>query len=802
MKPWHDTHLSPSERAHALCDTMSREEKIHQLGSFWERSDGEAPAPEPRPDTTPGEREAEREAIHEVAPMENAFAQESLSWEDASALGLGQLTRIFGTEPVSVAEGVATLIARQREVQERSPQGIPALAHEECLTGFTALGATVYPAAIAWGATWNPELIEDMATAIGEDLKAVGIHQGLSPLLDVVRDYRWGRVEETCGEDPYLVGTLGTAYVRGLQKAGIIATLKHFVAYPASRAGRNHAPVSMGRRELEDVMLPPFEMAVREGGVHSVMNSYSDIDGEPAGASRFLLTEVLRERWGFEGTVVSDYWAVTFLQKMHRIAASPAHAAALALRAGLDVELPETTCFHLIGEALEEGLLTEDELNQAVVRILTHKAQQGLLDEGWSPEEHADPTRDLDSPGNRAIARKMAEESIVLLSNDGILPLTPSTRLSVIGPTWGEARAFMGCYSFPNHVLAKHPDHGLGLPIPTLQEALNSALSTAPAYVQGVGFMDGPDVDISAGIAQAVDTARNSDVALLTVGDIAGMFGGGTSGEGCDVVDLSLPGRQGELIEAVLATGTPTILLLVTGRPYAVGAYADRCAAIIQAFMPGVEGGAALADVLTGAVNPSGRLPIALPDGKGGQPGTYLAPPLAWESEGISNLDPRPRFPFGAGISYTNFTLSDPQLSESEISVDGEVTYSVTVTNTGERDGHTVIQLYYEDPIAEVVRPLKQLIGYHKIALAAGQSARLNFAVSADFFSFTGRDYQRIVEPGEILLSAGHSSEERLPGLILHLTGQRRIVAEGRRMICRVEVEKDSLPTKTTQVGE
>jgi beta-glucosidase len=264
---------------------MTIEEKASQLGSVWARP--------PRPDKVGGE----------VAPMESVFSSSGL--DQVAAGGLGHLTRIFGTEPVEVSEGVARLRAAQRRVVELNRFGIPAIAHEECLTGFTAYRATVYPAAIAWGATFEPELISEMAQAIGADMRAVGVHQGLSPLLDVVRDYRWGRVEETIGEDPYVVGTIGTAYVEGLQRAGIAATLKHFVGYSASRAGRNHAPVPMGRRELEDVMLPSFEMALRLGGVESVMNSYSDVDNVPVAASEELLTHVLRERWGFTGTVAT-----------------------------------------------------------------------------------------------------------------------------------------------------------------------------------------------------------------------------------------------------------------------------------------------------------------------------------------------------------------------------------------------------------------------------------------------------------------------------------------------------------------
>lgn len=279
MKTWEDKNLTLEERVDALLDEMTTAEMVGQLGAFW-----------PRP------KKEESGDGGDVAPMESVMA--SGEFEDVISDGLGHLTRIFGSEPVTAEEGVNNLQKFQGAVVEHSRFGIPAVAHEECLTGLTAWGATVYPASIAWGATFDPELIEEMANAIGEDMAALGVHQGLSPLLDVVRDYRWGRVEETISEDPLVVGTLGTAYVKGLQKAGILATLKHFVGYSASRAGRNHAPVSIGTRELEDILLPPFEMAVREGKVASVMNSYSDLDGVPAAASRHLLTHVLRERWG------------------------------------------------------------------------------------------------------------------------------------------------------------------------------------------------------------------------------------------------------------------------------------------------------------------------------------------------------------------------------------------------------------------------------------------------------------------------------------------------------------------------
>jgi beta-xylosidase len=764
MASWNDTSRSTGERAAALLAEMTIEEKASQLGSVWARP--------PRQDEVGGE----------VAPMESVFSTSGL--DQVAAGGLGHLTRIFGTEPVEVAEGVARLRAAQRRVVELNRFGIPAIAHEECLTGFTAFRATVYPAAIAWGATFDPELIGEMAQAIGEDMRAVGVHQGLSPLLDVVRDYRWGRVEETIGEDPYVVGTVGTAYVAGLQRAGIAATLKHFVGYSASRAARNHAPVSMGRRELEDVMLPSFEMAVRLGGVESVMNSYSDIDNVPVAASYELLTHVLRERWGFTGTVVSDYGAIAFLHLMHRVAADLPEADRLALTAGLDIELPQTMAYASLADEVAEGRLDEAVLNRAVLRVLEQKIRHGLLDPGWDSQAQGDPSRDLDSRRNRDLARRVAEGSIVLLANDGILPLDAQA-IALIGPIAGEPRSFMGCYAFPNHVLGRYPELGNGVEGLSLAEGLAAELPAARIVTAcGVPFLAEDRSQMEA----AVEAARQADIAVLAVGDLAGMFGTGTSGEGCDSEDLRLPGLQGELVEAVLATGTPTVLLLVSGRPYALGAYASRCHAVVAALMPGVEGASAIAGVLSGRINPSGHLPVAIPQGPGGQPGTYLSAPLGWFSEGVSNLDPRPLYPFGHGLSYTSFALSGLRTDATEIDVADTVRLTVTVTNTGDRAGAEVVQVYASDPVASVVRPLKQLIGYVKVSLDAGGSAQIDVEVHADLFSFTGLDYRRIVEPGEIVLSVGTSSEDRPHEARITLAGATRVVGEGRVLTSAVAV--------------
>lgn len=769
MKQWNDKSLSSDERVQALLDEMSLEEKIAQLTSFW-----------PKEDEEPVE-----DASGDVAPMEHEFASGRNSFSATAKDGLGHLTRVFGSAPVSPDEGRELLANFQNYLRENTRLGIPAIAHEECLTGLTSLGATVYPAAIAWGATFDPELIEEMASNIGKDMSALGVHQGLSPLLDVVRDYRWGRCEETCGEDPYLVGSMGTAYVRGLQSQGIIATLKHFVGYSAARAGRNHAPVPVGRRELEDILLPPFEMAVREGKVRSVMNSYSDIDGQPAASSKKLLTDILRKKWGFDGVVVSDYWSVPFLASMHKVAEDEAHAAALAVKAGLDVELPDGVAYSHLAEAVDLGLITEEEIDISVRRLLTQKLELGLLDEDprivGEQEDY-----DLDSKRNREVARKMADESVILLRNEGILPLQGSKKIALIGPSVRQPRSFMGCYSFPNHVLSRFAEHGLGLPVTTLEDAVTKEFSDASVTtVEGTGFTEGSDEDLEAAAA----VARESDVAVVVVGDISGLFGGGTSGEGCDLVDTRLPGRQGELVNTILDTGTPTVLVVMSGRPYALGEYAERVDAIVQAFEPGVEGGQAIAGVLSGRLNPEGRLPVGIPNNPGGQPGTYLVPALGWFSDGISNLDPRPVYPFGYGLSYGKISYEDVSVSADEVATDGSLEVRATVKNVADRTTAETVQLYFTDPVAEIVRPLKQLIGFQKVRLEPGQSATVSFSVSADRFSFTGVDYERIVEPGEIQLHVGSSSEDYAKTLSISLTGERRAVGDRRVLTTPTRVE-------------
>lgn len=781
MRPWQDTSISDGERVELLLAAMTLQEKVAQLGSRWLGNDM-------------GDVEVPTEENLNVAPMQDVFAASgTMSLEDASRDGLGHLTRVWGSVPVTVEQGIAELLRQHRIVLAGSRLQIPALVHEECLTGFTTFGATVYPAAIAWGATFDPDLVERMAAAIGRDMAAAGVHQGLSPVLDVVRDYRWGRVEETMGEDPYLVAMLGSAYVRGLQGAGVIATLKHFAGYSASRAARNHGPVSMGRRELLDVILPPFETAIATAGAGSVMNSYSDVDGVPAGADPWLLTDILRRQWRFTGTVVSDYWAVPFLATMHRVAADTDSAGVLALSAGMDVELPDTLGFGRgLVERVQAGSLEVELVDRAARRLLLHKVQLGLLDRAWTPERSVRPNAiDLDSSGNRALAREMAERSIVLLDPGTALPLLgvdrPALRrIAVVGPCAADSKTFMGCYAFPNHVLPRYPHRGLGIEVQNGVDALRAELGDVEVVHEPGCAVLGQD---RSGFAAAVAAAGDADLCIAYVGDLAGLFGHGSSGEGCDAEDLRLPGVQAELLSALLRTGTPTVVVVVSGRPYALGGFVDRAAGLVQAFMPGEEGGAAIAGVLTGRLSPGGKLPVQIPRLPGGQPSTYLQPPLgSAESAGISNLDTAPLFPFGFGLSYTSFELDNLGISDTEIATDGGFTVSVRLRNTGSRPGDEVVQLYQHDVVAQVARPRRMLTGFARVWLEPGGAAEVTFRVHADRTAYTAPDMSRIVEPGELEIYLGTSSTDLPCRGTVRLTGPIRRVGHDRVLTTPVDI--------------
>ncbi|HEY7262137.1 MAG TPA: glycoside hydrolase family 3 N-terminal domain-containing protein [Trebonia sp.] len=770
VESWRDPGSPVDKRVADLLGRMTLEEKIAQLGSVWMTA------------TDNG---------GDVAPSQDEFSNELPAFDELTRNGMGQLTRVFGTRPMAPADGVRALAGLQAQIVAANRFGIPAVAHEECLTGFAAWTATIFPTPLAWGAAFDPALVRDMARAFGTAMHAVGIHQGLAPVLDVTRDPRWGRTEESIGEDPYLVGMIGTGYVQGLQAAGVQATLKHYAGYSASRAGRNMAPVSTGPREYADVILPPFEMAIRLGGARSVMPSYTDIDGVPASADPGLLGTLLRDSLGFDGVVVSDYYAVSFLELQHAIASDPASAAALAIAAGLDVELPNVRCYgEPLLSAVKNGDVAMEFVDRAVARVLRQKCDLGMLDAGWSAIP-GDPGADidLDPPAHRALARRLAEESVVLLANEGgVLPLNtgplntghPAGRVAVVGPLADDPLAFFGCYTMPRHLAS--PTDGAGVEVTTLLAALRSEL---PDVVHARGC----DVrsDDTSGFAEAVATCRSAELIVAVVGDEAGLFGRGTSGEGCDVPELRLPGAQEELLHALADTGKPVVAVLITGRPYALGGVASRLAAIVQAFFPGEEGGPAIAGVLTGRVTPSGKLPVEVPAEPGAQPSTYLRSRNASKHSG-SSVDPSPLFAFGHGLSYTTFGYSDLVLSADDVPTDGTVEISCTVRNTGDRAGTEVVQLYLSDTVASVVRPVHWLAGFARVPLAPGQARRVAFRLHADRTSFTGRACTRIVEPGEICVAVGGSSDSLPLTGSFTLTGPVRTVGADRTLDTPVSV--------------
>ena len=751
-----------SQRVRDLHSSMTLEEKLAQLVGYWVDQGDEVVAP------MSGERVA------------------TDRYETASAHGLGHLTRVYGTRPVEPIERAEWLWSEQRRLRERSRLGIPAIVHEECLTGLAAWKAATFPTPLAWGAAFDPALVEEMGRLIGESMRSLGIHQGLAPVLDVVRDARWGRVDECISEDPYVVGTIGTAYVRGLQEAGVHATLKHFVGYSASQSGRNHAPVHAGQREVMDVLLRPFEMAIRDGGARSVMCSYAEIDGEPVAGTPRYLTDILRDQWGFDGVVVADYFSVEFLHSMHGVAEDRGAAAELALRAGVDVELPNADAYAApLAARLASGATDIALVDRAVLRVLAQKEELGLLDETFE----APPTEvDLDSPEHRAVARRLAAESVVLLTNDGILPLAAPSRIAVLGPNADSPEALMGCYSFANHVLALHPEVPLGFELPSVLTALRGELPAAEFSHERGCDVEGDD---RSGIPAAVAAARAADVAIVVVGDRAGLFGRGTVGEGNDVESLELPGVQRELIESVVATGTPVVVVMITGRPYVADwalAGPSVPAAVLQTFFPGEEGGTAIARILSGAISPSGRLPVSMPRSAGAQPYSYLHPRLGGPSE-ITSVDSTPVFPFGYGLTYTSFE-HEGLVVEGPVRAGEEISVRVRVRNSGERAGCDVVQLYARDVYASVTRPVAQLLAYERVGLEPGEEAVVHFRVPSSLLGFTSPGGTRIVEAGDVELWVGASCADKETTATLLVEGPDHVLSAADARIGRATVHR------------
>ncbi|MFL6151807.1 MAG: glycoside hydrolase family 3 N-terminal domain-containing protein [Ornithinibacter sp.] len=792
-RPWLDPAAVPTARAAALLATMTTPEKVAQLVGVWVNERDE----------------------HQAAFADGSFL-DALRTDHPH--GFGSLTRPYGSGPTPPAQAAEQVGAVQRFLVEGTRLGIPALVHEECLTGLMAPGASILPSALAWGATFSPEHVRAAAAEVGQQMRGLGIHLGLAPVLDVARDHRFGRVEECIGEDPLLVATLGAAYVTGLQSAGVGACAKHFVGHAAPEGGHNTAPVHAGWRELTDTHLPPFAAAVT-AGVAAVMSGYHDIDGDPVTGSSALLDGLLRRRLHFDGPVVSDYWALNFLVTAHHVAADREQSATLALAAGVDLELPRPDHFPALVAAVDAGRVPVALLDAAVTRVLTLKFRLGLFEHPYGPDAHVP----LDPPSARDAARALAERSVTLLRNDGVLPLRGVRRVAVVGPWVDDASVLAGNYSWPNHVGYRFDDDrfACGPLVPTFLDALRQVADRHGVEVTHVAacrpaghlttrsladatFAAGPSAgyrDDPAGIAEAARAAREADVAIVLVGDRPGHFGTGTVGEGTDRHTLTLPGSQPDLVAAVLDTGTPTVAVVTAGRGLDL-AVCEDASALLSVWFGGEAGADALARVVFGELNPSGRCPITFARGAGQQPVHHSSKPLARHH--YLDETSRPRFAFGHGLGYSPFAYSDLTVSSPTLPVDGQVQLSLTVTNTGALDGEDVVQLYARDHVGQVSRPALELVGFTRVAVPAGGAVRVTFTVPAGAFAHAGRT-ERIVDPGRHTVWVGASCTDLRLATELVVVGPVRPLPLPRLewvSACSVTLPAPDEATQATQATE
>ena len=709
--------------------------------------------------------------------------------------GIGQVTRIGASTGLHPQESATFMNAIQHVAVERTRLGIPVIVHEESTGGFCHRDATVFPQGIGLAATWNPALVKQVAEVIRTQMVAVGARHALAPVLDIARDPRWGRVEETYGEDPVLTGSIGTAYVQGLQsedlRHGVAATAKHFLGYSMSEGGRNWGPVQMGPRELREVYAEPFAAVIRNAGLATIMNSYASVDGLPCAGSPAILTGLLRDELGFAGVVVADYASILMLMEYHRVAATPGEAARLALLAGLDMELPVADCYGApLTAEVEAGRVPLEVIDTAVRRVLRLKFQLGLFEHPYVEAEAANAA--FQTPEQRALARQAVAESTILLTNDGVLPLAPTVkRVAVIGPGADDQRLLQGDYHYPAHqeVVYAAPQHievtgllvpqasGSYAPGPYFTPHVTPLAGLRAALGNGVEvhYARGCEVlgDDRSGFAEAVQVARDADVAVVVVAGRSGLLRSSTVGEGNDATNLDLTGVQEELVKTLAETGTPLVVVVLSGRIHTLASIARRANALLQVFPPGEEGGSGLGDVLTGKTNPSGRLPVSLPRSVGQIPndvglraggdhpmfyGDYIDAPAS------------PLFAFGHGLSYTTFAYSD--LAVQAKSTTEPIEVSIEVHNSGERAGDEVVQLYFRDEVASVARPNRMLLGFTRLSLIPGQARSVTFTVHPSRLAFYDPAMRFVTEPGAFTFSIGASSVDIRAEKTIVLDGQ------------------------------
>ena len=672
--------------------------------------------------------------------------------------------------PRSIEQSIAYVNALQRWATTQTRLGIPVMTHEESLHGLAARDATSFPIPIGLASTWNPDLVREANALIAGEVRARGVHQVLSPVVDVARDPRWGRIEETFGEDPYLVGEMGVAAVEGLQGVGknpklapgkVMATLKHMTGHGQPESGTNIGPASIGERTLRSVFFPPFKQVIDRTAIDNVMASYNEIDGIPSHSNVWLLDTVLRKEWGYQGAVVSDYFAIEEMVTRHEMAADVPEAARYAMRAGVDIDFPDGVAYSTLPDQVKSGTITPAQIDQAVRRILTMKINAGLFDEPIVTATK--PALASNGAAGVALARKAAEQSLVLLKNDRTLPLAVPTggrkpTIAVIGPNADVAR-LGGYYGIPRKTVS---------PLAGIRTLIGNRANLVSA--PGVSITENDDwwadkVELSDPaenrrmIAQAVEAARGADTILLFIGDTEQ-----TSREGWgddhlgDRDDLDLVGQQNELFAALKGLGKPIVAVLVNGRPPSYPAVAEGANAILETWYAGEQQGNAIADALFGRVNPGGKLPVTVARDVGQVPVFYDAKPSARRGYLFSEVTPL--YPFGFGLSYTSFEIGAPTLSAATIKPGQGLTVRVPVTNTGKVAGDEVVQVYVRDDVSSVTRPTKELAGFQRVSLKPGETRQVDIPIRAEALGLWNRDMKFVTEPGTFTIMAGGNSQD------------------------------------------
>ncbi len=741
-----DASQPVDRRVEILLDRMTLEEKTKQLNAISSISLGQP--------TGPGGKMFQRMTPEEktewgASILENGRFTQKNARRYIGKSGLGA-TGSLGVviEPKQAAE---TANAIQKFTVENGRLGIPILFTGEGVHGYMAKGATFSPQAIGMASTWNPDLDQKIGSVVAKEARAVGCCQVFSPVLGVARDARWGRTEETFGEDPYLASCFATAMVKGLQgeegltnSDSIIATAKHFAAHSEPLGGRDSNVEGITERDLREIFLPPFKAAI-EAGAESVMTAYSTIDSIPCTASRKLLTKILREEWGFKGHVVSDFGAVEHLRVKHRVAATLEEAVKQAVEAGLDMHFLGPRFADLLLKLVKEGRVSKATLDKAVKRILRLKFLLGLFENPYVDPERA--AEICDCKEHRELALQAARESIVLLKDENnLLPLNKNIKsILITGPNANNMMNQLGSYSCESRVV-------------TVVEGIKNKVSAEVNYAKGCDIK-GTSTE---GIQEAVEAAQKADVAIVVVGE-SGWGAEQTSGEEFDRADLLLPGVQEDLVKAIYETGTPTVVVLINGRPLAIKWIAENIPAILEAWYPGVEGGNAIADVIFGDYNPSGKLPITFPQFVGQLPLYYNYKPSGRGYDYVE-MEGKPLFNFGYGISYTKFRYSNLRITPEKIAPAGEVNISVDLQNIGEREGQEVVQLYVSDDYASVARPVKELKGFRRISLKPGETKIVDFTLMADQLAFYDSSMNLVVEPGTFTVMVGGNSSEVIEG--------------------------------------